>query len=195
MPSRALGIWVGEQAAELDELLDVHEAVGGTGPGRRYTTTQVNHAYLMAVAAQFQGFCRNLHSEASDFVVSVVEPAAFQNLVSAALTQGRQLDRGNATGSSIGADFGRFDMAVWDDVYALSARNRARRTNLDQLIAWRNSIAHRSELSKQNKALVAGTTPTLKYVRRWRAACDQLAQALDVAVGDHLEALAGDRPW
>jgi hypothetical protein len=32
-------------------------------------------------------------------------------------------------------------------------------------------------------------------VRRWRAACDQLAQALDVAVGDHLEALAGDRPW
>lgn len=64
MPSRALAEWRGRRSDELDELLAAHAAVGGTGRGRRYATEQVNRAYALAVAAQFQGFCRDLHSEA-----------------------------------------------------------------------------------------------------------------------------------
>src|SRR5258708_2119091 len=57
MPSRALVRWRTDQKAKLDELEAVHRAVGGTGPGRRYLT-QLNHAYLVMLAAQWQDFCR-----------------------------------------------------------------------------------------------------------------------------------------
>lgn len=62
--SRSLDNRDSKQLARLAELEDAHAAVGGTKPGRRYSTTQINHASVVAIAAEFQAFCRNLHSEA-----------------------------------------------------------------------------------------------------------------------------------
>jgi hypothetical protein len=66
--------WRRRRARELDELLAAHRAVGGTGRGRRYATAQLNRAYALAVAAPFQGFCRDLHTEAIDELVAVARP-------------------------------------------------------------------------------------------------------------------------
>lgn len=97
MPSRALAEWKGRRSDELDQLLAAHAAVGGTGRGRRYATEQVNRAYALAVAAQFQGFCRDLHSEAVEELVAVTQPPQVAVQLRVLLTSGRQLDRGTRT--------------------------------------------------------------------------------------------------
>jgi hypothetical protein len=196
MPSRSLTIWRGDQAVKLNELENAHIAVGGIGPGRRYATEQINHAYLIAVAAQFQAYCRNLHSEAADYLVSYVSPVALQLVVSLSLTQGRRIDRGNAQPGSIGEDFKRFGLDLWNEVKGRDSRNARRQERLEQLNIWRNAIAHQDfNLSPADQQKVAGTTPRLKYVRRWRAACNGLATAFDATLADHLDSLTAVRPW
>lgn len=196
MASRALARWQGSQADALNELVNAHHAVGGEGPGRRYATDQLNRALVLALAAQFQGFCRDLHSEAAAFVAASIEPADFRPLVSAALTQARLLDRGNAQSSSIGADFGRFDLKIWDAIYTMHLLNSGRRRKLDQLNAWRNAIAHEDfAFNEEKRLLTANTSVILRHIRAWWSACDQLAIAFDVAVASHLKGLVGRTPW
>src|SRR5262245_57711450 len=101
MPSLALQDWSGWRAAELDELEHAHRSVGGTGPGRRYLTQQINQAYAVLLLSQFQGFCRDLHAECVDHLAaSVVSPmllATFRDN----LLFGRKLDSGNANVGNI----------------------------------------------------------------------------------------------
>src|ERR1700739_4826087 len=97
MPSTSYLRWTTIRADALDEIARAHAAIGGTGPGRRYATQQINRAYAVLVASQFQGFCRELHSESIDHLLVVLAPApALGLLVEAEFTRGRQLDRGNA---------------------------------------------------------------------------------------------------
>jgi hypothetical protein len=57
MSSKALQRWQEEQRTKLDQVENAHRAIGGTRPGRRYLT-QINHAYIVMLAAQWQDFCR-----------------------------------------------------------------------------------------------------------------------------------------
>jgi len=117
MRSRSLLRWRTDRMAQLDQIANAHASVEGSGPGRRYATQQVNHAYAMLLASQFQGFCRDLHSEAADVMGRSVRPNALRPLFVQRLTADRQLDRGNAQPGSIGADFGRFFASkFWDEV-------------------------------------------------------------------------------
>ena len=59
----------------------VHANVGGTERGRRYATQQINRAYAVQLASEFQGFCRDLYSECMDHVVATA-PAATQGVLS-----------------------------------------------------------------------------------------------------------------
>src|SRR2546426_8652738 len=80
MPSNSLQHWQGSRCIKLDEIVEAHRAVGGTGRGRRYATEQVNHAYAVLLTSQFQGYCRDLHSECVYHTVQQV-PAALQNVL------------------------------------------------------------------------------------------------------------------
>src|SRR5687768_1571741 len=106
MPSTSYRRWAGARENALAEIEHAHTAVGGTGPGRRYATQQINQAYAVLLASHFQGFCRDLHSESIDHLIVAVSPARLQRVIRVELTQNRQLDRGNAQPGSIGADFG-----------------------------------------------------------------------------------------
>jgi hypothetical protein len=79
-----------------------HAAVHGTGAGRREATRQLDHGYAVLLAAAFQGFCRELHTEAAGLFASNL-PAGQQKVVTDALTLNRQLDRGNATPAALGS--------------------------------------------------------------------------------------------
>ncbi len=46
--------------------------LGGWALDHRYATRQLNHAYTVVLAAQFQGFCRDLHSESADMVAGAI---------------------------------------------------------------------------------------------------------------------------
>src|SRR4051812_45133642 len=99
MPSPALIDWQLGRSRVLDELLDAHQAVGGPGPGRRWTTEQINWALIVRLAAEFQGFCRDLHDLGVDTFCAWAAPTnnRLQGILRVHVTRDRYLDRGNAT--------------------------------------------------------------------------------------------------
>src|SRR6266568_4745493 len=138
MPSNSLLQWRGVRATALDEIEAAHASVGGTGRGRRYATQQINRAYAVLLASEFQGFCRDLYSECMDHVVATA-PLTTRGVIRTQFLWSRSLDRGNPQAGGIGSDFGRFGVPFWDDVYSLHAANERRRELLDELMQWRNA--------------------------------------------------------
>jgi hypothetical protein len=206
MSSFALRTWLGTRSHQLDELDLAHRAVGGSGPGRRYATRQLNHAYAIAVASQFQGFCRDLHSESASVVADAIGSAGtcdsmnssvIAEITRTALTQSRHLDRGNASPRSIGADFKSFDLDIWDIAKRFHARTEIRLLRLKQLNVWRNAIAHQDfGFTRHQMELLAGVTSlTLDRVRAFRSSCNQLAATFDEVLARHLRLIVGRRPW
>ncbi len=194
--SKALEGWRTSSRSKLDELLKAHHEVGGGGRGRRYATEQINHAYLVAVSAQFQKFCRDLHSEAAAFLVGDTRPESFRPALLKLLTDNRKLDRGNPNPGNIGADFGRFGLDFWAAVRALDRRNERRQDGLEQLNVWRNAIAHQDFTLKDSDAKkVEGTHPQLADVRTWRGFCESLSEAFDAVTAAHLRQVVGRDPW
>jgi len=167
-----------------------HASLGGTAAGRRYTTQQLNQAYVLLLSSHFQGFCRDLHSEAVAFMAREVEPQAMRNVVQVLLTRDRKLDKGNVQPSSIGSDFERIGMDFWPTIQRLSTRNPGRQGKLETMNTWRNAIAH-----QDFTRLHGATTLQLGWVRSWRGACSGLAGHFDRAVVTHVAALAGTAPW
>jgi hypothetical protein len=194
VPSNAHQAWAGIRSDALDQMVSAHAALGGAGPGRRYATAQVVHAYAVLLSSHFQGFCRDLHSEVSDHIANGTQPAAAGVVVRELLTAGRKLDTGNPNPGNIGADFGRFGF-TWDAVRNHDARNQARQARLEALNRWRNAIAHQ-DLTKANLDLGGGRLALrMADVSSWRASCDGLAASFDEVVADTAQAVTGVRPW
>lgn len=192
MASASFGKWKAARARELDQLEAAHVALGGTGRGRRYATQQVNQAYVVLLASHFQGFCRDLHTEAIDYFVDSIQPPSARPAVRTALTWRRSLDRGNPTPHNLAVDFNRFGMDFWPELYAVDSWAARRETALKDLNRWRNAIAHHDfDASK----LAGRTTVTLQMVRRWRSACNGLARSIDRVVGLRILHLTGVRTW
>ena len=191
MPSVSHQQWKSTRAATLDEILKAHKAIGGTGRGRRYATQQINYAYAVLLASQFQGFCRDLHSECVDYLVPTITPVSFQSLFRAELMRDRHLKRGNAQPDSIKADFGRLGIDFWTEVSNFDSRNRQRRALVDELNKWRNAIAH-----QDFDPTKIGPSTVLRIIQVAQvAACDQLADAFDEVMRSHLLNLTGVSPW
>ena len=194
MSSASLQNWFAIRTADLDQIWNAHATVGGTSRGRRYATQQINHAYVMLLSGQFQGFCRDLHSECVDHLLNAAAPLAptLQIVIRAEFRRDRKLDRGNPSADNIGSDFGRLGVAFWDDVRALDKRNKRRQKHLERMNEWRNAIAHQDF----NPAKLGGkTTVRLAEVKRWHAACDGLARAFDEVMRVYLSTVFGASPW
>lgn len=198
MASKALAKWESVRKTELDELLAAHNKVGGAKPGRRYATEQLNYAYLSAIASQFQGYCRDLHSEAVGALAAAAPVVSA--ILFATFTKGRKLDQGNANPGNIADDFSRIGMnAFWTELatHGGIAFTEARRKRLEQMNMWRNAIAHNDfdqNLSRLDK-LDDQLKPRLKEANRCRTACNRLARQMDEAVGQFLGQVVGTAPW
>src|SRR5216683_3512986 len=107
VPSVSWQEWSTTRARDLDDIEAAHRSVGGTARGRRFATEQINHAYAVLLASQFQGFCRDLHSECVNLLVQAVTPALLQPALRLEFFFNRMLDRGNANPSAVGSDFSR----------------------------------------------------------------------------------------
>jgi hypothetical protein len=192
MPSRSHLRWTTVGQKELDEIEQAHTAVGGTGRGRRYATQQINHAYAVLLASQFQRFCRDLHSECVDHLISAIATSTLiRSIVGSELTRDRKLDRGNANPGNLGDDFKRLGIEkFWDTVQSLDPRNQKRQKLLNALNEWRNAIAHQNF-----NPVKLGPAFQLDQVKRWRRACRQLARSFDEVTRNHLQTLTGTSPW
>jgi hypothetical protein len=193
MPSFAFQRWSGVRAAALDEIENAHRSVGGPGPGRRTATQQINHAYALLVSAQFQGFCRELHTEFAAHLVATVPDPNLRILFRSGFLLSRKLDRGNPNAGNIGSDFSRFNLAFWPLIDSHRPQNPQRRALLEELNEWRNAIAHQDFAP----ALLKGGRPALPLaqVQTWRKACEGLARSFDEVLRVQLQALTGTVPW
>jgi hypothetical protein len=192
MPSAAYDLWQRERLPALDELESAHQSVGGVGRGRRYATQQINQAYAVLLSSQFQGYCRDLHTECVDHIIQTSVALALQRTIQVQLVQGRRLDHGNPNPGNIGADFGRFGVQFWDHVRRFDWRTDARRVGLEELNSWRNAIAHQdftsSRLGGQRRLILA-------RVRRWRRCCEGLVPSFEAALYAYLSQVTGTAPW
>jgi hypothetical protein len=193
MPSLAFQDWSGRRAAALDEIEHAHRSVGGTGPGRRYLTQQINQAYAVLLSSQFQGFCRDLHAECADYLVAPVASPALLATCRDNLLFGRKLDTGNPNRGNIGSDFNRLGFSFWPAVDADHPRNPQRSSWLEALNRWRNAIAHHAFAPDMYR----GGRPSLHLseVQDWRRACDGLARSFDTVLRAHLLVATGVAPW
>jgi hypothetical protein len=191
MSSHSLIRWNGERADALDEIQNAHTMAGGTERGRRYATQQINYAYAALLSGHFQGFCRDLHSECVDHIVAIV-PVQLQAFLRLELVWNRSLSRGNPHPGAIGTDFSRLGTDLWTEVYALDARNDRRRELLQELVDWRNAIAHQDFDPVAPGGI---TTLRLATVRGWRRAVSELARYFDQAMYNYLRTLLGAAPW
>jgi hypothetical protein len=192
MPSFSYQHWSTIRVASLNEIESAHRSVGGSGPGRRYATQQINHAYAVLLASHFQGFCRDLHAECVDYLVRIVAPANLHPVLQLEFAWNRQLDRGNPNPGNIGSDFGRLGIEFWNQVYNQDSRNNERRRLLEELNDWRNAIAHQDF---DPVRLRGEATLQLRRVKTWRNSCDGLASSFDEVMRAYLQQLTSASPW
>lgn len=174
MVSASLQTWHAHRMPRVDRLRTAHK-VFGSGPGRRWETEELNHALILRLASEFQGFARDLHDEAINAVVVAVAPGAPE--MQAVLRIPYAADRGNADPGALGKDFGLFGMQLWADLESrYPARCATWNRTLEILNTARNGIAH-DDRSKLARARASGWPMTLQSVSRWRSALNGLPKA------------------
>jgi hypothetical protein len=197
VPSIALTTWNGLRREQLEQLYEAHAKLEGAGAkGRRYATQQLNDAIVGAVSAQFQGYCRALHDEAS---VALSQPAGtnLRGTFLLLLQQNRKLDHGNPNEGNLGADFWRLGLELWSQAALQSSRAQAHRAWLKKLNLWRNAVVHQDfKFKSGDLANLRRAHPWLQDVRRCQSACQFIAETMDIVVRDFLTPLlSGGAPW
>jgi hypothetical protein len=153
----------------------------------------------LALAAEFQGYCRDLHDLATDEFVQWTGQlnGPLQRVITVRLTDSRQLDRGNAHPGSLGSDFGRFGLQLWAEL-ARRQPARAVRWNsaLTALNDARNGIAHADAAKIAGLAKGGYPLSQLRTIQNWRRSLTGLVTTLDDVVADHLGRLFQvPKPW
>lgn len=192
MPSTALQEWLTARSARLDEIEAAHRSVGGSGPGRRHATQQINQGYAVLLSAEFQGFCRDFHSECVDHLVSAIRLPGLRRTVRDEFLLHRKLASGNPNPGNIGADFNRLGLDFWLHVEAADVRNAHRKILLGELCEWRNAIAHQDF---DRARFASSSSVHLRQVRAWRNACNGLALSFDNVLAIYLRSINGILPW
>jgi hypothetical protein len=192
MPSRSLLQWRNKRLPSLLPIEAAHAAIVGDGRGRRYVTQQINQAFAMILSSQFQGFCRDLHSECVDGFVTAIAPAAVQNVLRIEFLLGRKLETGNPNPGHLGSDFNRFGFKLFEALMVLDSDTTDRKLKLEELNIWRNAIGHQDFTHKDLKGK---STISLARVQGWRKACEGLANSMDEVMRLQLLSILGTSPW
>jgi hypothetical protein len=185
--STSLHLWRDGAQDVFAELELAHRAVHGRG--QRFLTRQITYAYVTALAAQFQRYCRAVHTETAQAIAGSMRDPTLARLVEDRLLEGRQLDRGNANVPNLGSDFGRFYFRLWDVVLAHDRRNRRRKAKLEALMRWRNAIGHGDVEQKHEEGVLVPLRINLKVCQEWNAALGGLVISIDEVLETHCEDL------
>lgn len=185
MPSISLLQWRNDRMLRLQQI-DLQCAAALTAsPPNPYLSDENLRGYIVLLSAHFQGFCRDLHTEAAQVIAAKVRPS-LQMLIQEQFTVYRKLDRGNPTHDHLKLDFKRFGLEL---NLSVDPANALRLTHLSALNKWRNVAAH------QGTTLPAGIALNLPTLRAWQISCDELATFLDDIVYNHLRKILRRVPW
>lgn len=190
--SPALKTWRTDRAARLDELVAAHRIVRSAGIGRRYTTQQLADALFVALAAEFQGYCRDLHDIAIFASTDGLAPPGDPRLVNArsAYVRSRKLSTGNASWSNLTDDFKKsfqLDLKRALEAAYTTAQVDDWRVVIEKLNDTRNAIAHSDGTKLANLA----DPRTLGTFRAWRSALKDAISGIDKVVEAYLQNTIG----
>jgi hypothetical protein len=186
MPSASFLQWQNQRMPRLRQL-DVQCAASlGSVPPNASLSDENLRGYVVLLSAHFQGFCRDLYTEAAQVIASKVRKR-LQLLIQDQFTAHRALDHGNPNVHNIAKDFNRFGFGMKAELDADPA-NAARLQDLAALNTWRNVAAH------QGTNLPPGPFD-LPSLRAWHTSCDGLATALDAIMYNQLRRLLRRAPW
>ena len=157
----------------------------------------MNRMLVLALAAEFQGFVRDLHNER---VEEFVHRTSFLGpnhalVLRPLLAANRRIDKGNPDAGTLGEDFGRFGSVWWTALNNRDGRTASRQAHLDRLIKARNGIAHADE-QKLTDLAQEGYPIILRTVRTWHDAMKGLAGTVDRELCDQvIRVFGGHKPW
>lgn len=199
--------WQTKRAEALDSLDEIHGKITGRRRGRKYDTKHLNRALFVALSAEFQGFCRDLHEDAAIHIAQSIEttpqnaeivPVVLDALVrqrtAANPSKERRLDKGNADFSALVTDFSTLGIDLNSELkqrYPIKAPRWEK--TLRALNDARNGIAHSDtdKLSRSHR----DHGLTLATFRKWRSSVNGVVDAMDKVVGTYLLDLTGTKPW
>ena len=188
MPSRSLERWRTLRLPRLAELEAQVRAVLAAKPVKRVAAEEIARAYVLMLSGHFQGFCRELYSEAADALVTHLEKAR-KGLAAVLKFQAAaqlRLDHGNPTWDNIRTDYDRVGVNLrvqLGEVPELPALLR----QLAEMNRIRNAIAHddrkTADVIDLDEALV------------WRNTCAELAVLIDASTCRKLTKTLRKPPW
>lgn len=187
MPSASVLHWRNDRMPRMQHIDRQCAASLAAVPSNVHLVDENLRGYVVLLSAHFQGFCRDLYTEAAQVIASKVRPT-LRLLAQTQVSALRKLDRGNAHLDNIAADFDRFGLDLKAEVSADPA-NQVRRQHLVALNQWRNVAAH------QGTTLPPGGPLTLATVQAWRTSCDGPATALDGILYNALRRMLRRPPW
>ena len=195
MASIALGQWRTIGLARLDELEQVHAAATSGRRGASWGTEQLNRSLFVALVAEFQEYCRELHDGAAGVHVAAANPRQ-ATVVFNLMTEGRRLQSQNPRVGHLGSDFGRLGFSLVDELKLADPAVPTWLRQLDLLVDFRNAISHGDETKMKALTKSSGIRATKASYRSFRRTVDQLAGTMDIVVGSALAAgLQIPRPW
>ena len=185
MPSAALQHWQTDRLPRLRHLDAQCRASPGLAPPNPALADENLRGYVVLLSAHFQGFCRDLYSEAAQVVVSKVR-VSLQILIQSQFTTHCGLGHGNPNIDTIARDFNRFGLDLKKEL-ATAPNTPLRLQHLAAMNRWRNVAAHQG---------VAVPDPlTLAGLHDWQMSCDELAMAFDDIVYNRLRTILRRKPW
>ncbi len=194
MPSVARSTWTTSRAARLNQLAEAHRLLRRDNRSNTAPLEAVNWSMILVLAAEFQGFARELHDEAAEFLAGSMAQGdqSYFEIIRNNLTVKRELDSVNAKPSSLSADFSRLGVSdLWNDIETANPSGAQWHTQLGVLNAARNAIAHHNP----GKLRILGAAINANTTRSWRAACNGVSLQMDMALNDYLTRTTGRRPW
>lgn len=143
--------------------------------------------FVALLSAHFQGFCRDLYTEATQLIATAA-PAGLRRAIQSQSAAQIKLDSGNPNLQNLRADFDRFGFDL-KAVLDANAANVVRLDHLAQLNKWRNYVVHHGVTAP------AGPPLALPLVQTWRNSCNDLASELDGIMYNELMLALGTPPW
>jgi len=192
MPSNALADWRGRRCRRLANIWAVHD-----GLPLSWQQEQAELLLVVKMAAEFQGFSRDLHDLSIDFLADSASQGNMELKVAlkAGITSDRGLNRNNAGPDTLEKDFLRIGLKFWQYVESAGQVARGWRGDLRAMMDARNSIAHDDE-ERLLKLRASGLVIDVKQVKAWQSSLDGLAATMDDVVSGYLGGMMGvPRPW
>jgi hypothetical protein len=199
--SPPLDDWHGDRRRTVETFVLAHASLGDLR-GSPHLGRPLEHAFILRMISEFQGFVRDLHELAVGHLVAVTKvPPALKAVLVSAMTAGRGIDRGNAVVATMESDFGRLGVhrlsillgaqePRWSPPPPASADKRV----YEGLISLRNALAHGNQ-SQLNALIARGASDTIDSSRAALSSLDRFAGALDRVVWDHVFGVTRKEPW